>query len=172
MKQLKLSAPWETFVTELEVLFGGDPDINIRYESKARDVKLFVDGERKAAALAKILPTEKVFGNETLKIEVVPANSKDEGIADIYKDAFDGNPVLDEVLTMPMPFGDGQKNYVMFARQVVQFYNDDLSDPNGVETTLYENIARDVFVNQGGESYSTSNAHHRARVYRNYEPEF
>lgn len=154
MDRLKLSAPWETLRHEMEQLFGSDPDIKIAFDEQSYELKLYVDGERKAAALTKLLAKEKTYGNVTVKIEVIPANTTDETIAELYKDAFDGNEVVDEVLTVKLP-GGGAANYVIFKNEVVQFFNDDISDPQGLESTLYENIADDVFERQGGEFYTT-----------------
>lgn len=154
MERLKLSAPWETLRHKMEELFGSDPDIKIAFDEQSYELKLYVDGERKAAALTKLLAKEKTYGNVTVKIEVIQANTVDETIAELYKDAFDGNQVVDEVLTVKLPDG-GSANYVLFKNEVVQFFNDDISDPHGLESTLYENIAADVFERQGGEFYST-----------------
>lgn len=155
MSKLKLSAPWETFYSEVKELFSGDPKVKVAYDAEAQEMKLYVDGERKAAALTELLPAEKHFGNVVVKIEVIPANKDDEHIYNLYKDAFDGNEVVDDVVRLRTPDG-GSANYIMFRNEVVQFFNDDISDPRGMESTLYENIAREVFVNQGGEFYSTS----------------
>lgn len=35
--------------------------------------------------------------------------------------------------------------YVVFKNCVVQFFNDNLNDPHGVVSTLYENIADEIF---------------------------
>ena len=38
-----------------------------------------------------------------------------------------------------------QANYVVFENKVVQFFNDDLSDIHGNKSTLYQEIAKDIF---------------------------
>ena len=52
-----------------------------------------------------------------------------------------------------MPF-----TYVVFKNCVVQFFNDNLNDPHGVLSTLYQDIAREVFGDcgmAGGVAYCT-----------------
>lgn len=142
MENMKLSPPWVTFVHEIEALFGEDDEIHILYDQDNNIVKLFVDSVCKADALGQLLPTEKVFGNVTLKIEVVPSN-KEISKTDLFEKAFAGNPVMEFVFTSITPFG--KVNYAVFKNKVVQFFNDQMDDINGNKTTLYQDIAKDVF---------------------------
>lgn len=142
-KELKLSPPWNTFVSELRILFAADPDVKIEYEDGSYEVKLFVEGEQKAEALARLIPAERVYGNVLLKVTVVPANKEEESDEALFRAAFDGNSAVDEIRNITTPYGD--MSYVIFKKEVVQFFNDELSDPHGYKSTLYEDIARDVF---------------------------
>ena len=58
--RLKISPPWITYVNQLSVLFGEDPEITIEYNNDIYRVELFVDNEDKAEALSRLLPIEKV----------------------------------------------------------------------------------------------------------------
>lgn len=144
---IKLSPPWNTFVSELKALFGEDPDIRIEYDDGSYEVKLYVEDAQKADALTQLIPEERIYGNVALKVSVIPADSKNASAADLVGAAFKGNPVLKEVLRVSTPFGD--YDYAVFRKEVVQYYNDDLTDPHGNESTLFENIARDVFGDTG-----------------------
>ena len=58
-------------------------------------------------------------------------------------DAFDGNEIIDDVvqdtgLTRDM-------NYVVFRKEVAQYYNDNIQSVDGFSSTLYEDIAREIF---------------------------
>ena len=142
MEKMKLSPPWITYVNELKALFGQDPDITIEYDEDENSVRLFVDNVEKADALTALLPAVKNFGNVDLYISVVPANMKNS-YASLVKTAFNGNPVMSDVTTVQTPFGN--ITYAMFRKEVVQFYNDQMDDLNGNKSTLYQDIARDVF---------------------------
>ena len=145
---MKISSPWVRFYRELEALFAQDEEVRVAYDEEKNVVSLYVDNGRKADALAKLLPSEKTFGNVTLKIEVVPANaanSEDKTV--LLQEAFYGNPALRYVLPVDCPIG--HFDYAIFENKVVQFFNDNLADPNGLCSTLYEDIARDVFEDAG-----------------------
>ena len=153
-ENLKLSAPWVTYYHEVYALFGNDPDINIKFDANTPELKLFVEDGRKADALAKLLPEEKVYGNITLKIAVVPANLKDSDDPEkLFKDAFYGNPVLSEFYSLDTVLG--HFNYAEFEADVVQFFNDQMDDLNGNRTTLYQDIAKDVFDDKYSVNYCT-----------------
>lgn len=153
MSELKLSPPWNTFVNELKLLFGEDTDIRINYIEGSNEVLLYVDNPEKAYALTQILPNQRIYGNVCLNITVIPANNLNEATEDLFRKAFKGNPVLSNVLTVPSPYGS--MNYALFRKQVVQFYNDELCDPHGNKSTLFEEIARDVFGEESGIFFCT-----------------
>lgn len=145
MGSVKLSSPWINFYREIQALFKDDPDIKIDYNDEEKVIKLFVEGDEKADALMRLLPTEKSFGNVVIRIQVVPANDSDVSRVELFQKAFEGNPVLSYIKTVdPAPFVFGA-SYVVFKNKVVQYFNDDLSDVNGLRSTLYQDIAEDVF---------------------------
>lgn len=150
---LEVSAPWVEFSRFLYVLFSEDPEINIVYDNEACEVKLYVANETKAAALEKKLPTEKTWGNVTLKITVIPANVEEKDI-DIFRKIFAGNPVLSDIVTVDNILAGGF-SYVGFANRVAQFFNDQLDDPYGLQSMLYEDVAREVFGETAGVFFYT-----------------
>lgn len=150
---MKLSPPWITFYNKIEALFEQDPEVKIVYDDEKKEVKLYVDNSRKADALSQILPTEKTFGNITMKIIVIPANSDLTTKIDLFAEAFDGNPALRYVQHVDAVIG--AFDYAVFQNKVVQFFNDDMSDINGICSTLYEDIARDVFGPNTGMFFCT-----------------
>lgn len=151
--KINLSSPWVTYVRELQALFGEDPEITIVYDQDGNEVKLFVDNISKADALSKLLPEEKEFGNVKLKVTVVPANDGEESPLALMGKAFEGNPVLTNLQYVDSAIGHFA--YAIFQNKVVQFYNDHLDDPHGNESTLYQEIAKDVFGSKPGLYYCT-----------------
>lgn len=146
MLKVNLSSPWVTFVNEVKALFEEDDEIHIHYDGENNELKLLVDSGDKADALSKLLPTEKQFGNVTLKIIVIPAN-KDLQAVDLFEIAFRGNPALAYTFAADTPLGHAE--YAIFKKQVVQFFNDQLDDVRGIKSTLYQDIAKDVFEGSG-----------------------
>lgn len=154
--QFKLSPPWITLGHQFDAMFGEDPDITVEYvagDGNDPIIKLFVDGQDKADAIEQLLPAEYNFGGVTVSVVVIPAN-KPQTNADLFRRAFYGNPVFsfaaqaEGIFTNPI-------TYVVFKNRVVQFWNDDLGDINGNETTLYELIAGEMFGELDGVSFCT-----------------
>ena len=140
-----LSAPWEIYYSEMEALFGQDDEIHIErdFTDEEKTITLMVDNQDKANALERLLPKEKVFGNVTVRIEIKPANFDEYDIVKIYKKAFNGNPVLEDVFTADVP--GSESAFFVFKNKVVRFYADNIRDYQGKRSTLYETIAEDVF---------------------------
>ena len=136
-------------------MFGSDPDIKIEYDDKRSVIKLFVNNSLKASALDELLPlTDEgvIFGNVPIYVIVIPDNdntfvdTENMSAKELYDAAFERNPVYAFSKTIQ---GEWSFNctYVVFKNKVVQFFNDNLNDLHGNISTLYENIARDIFVN-------------------------
>lgn len=157
--KLKLSPPWVTYVNKLIALFDQDPEITIKVTNNF--VQIYVDNEEKALLLTKWLPFGKQFGNYSLSIAVYPPNiatdeqslsSKLKLSAEIenlpldrqFDLVFAHNPVYSFSYRVEGLFLNDVV-YVVFKNEVVQFFNDNLNDIYGNISTLYENIARDIF---------------------------
>lgn len=146
--RLKISPPWVTYVNKLQALFDGDPLIafNIDYENMR--VVLAGNNADKNAALLKLLPTEKKFGNVTLSIEVdgPVSNLAFPTPKSLFDTAFSGNPAYAYSIC---PADEGyyffSLTYVVFKNCVVQFFNDNLNDCHGLISTLYQDIAAEIF---------------------------
>ena len=160
--ELELSAPWVTFAHELDKLFAEDPEVAFEYDEDQRKVKLFVESQEKADALTDILPLEKRYGSEKLVVEVVPANTGTKSLIDKYKTAFKGNPAVsyvDEYEVLGNKVG-----YVVFEPKIAQFFNDDISDPLGLCSELYADLAEHVFADRhDGIFFSTDLIGHYLR---------
>lgn len=153
MKSTKWSAPWFQYVQKLRAMFGKDPDISIVHNEGNQEVTLLVTNPQKADALMQLLPAEKEFGNVTLKITVKPANDVDP-VRGLLLTAFAGSPVLREInVVSECPFA---ATYAMFKKEVVDYYSDNMSDPEGMSHTLYQDIAKDIFVDLPGVFFSTA----------------
>lgn len=150
---LNLSAPWLEYARMIYALFSRDPEITVIYDFDDIHLKLLVNNDVKADAISKLLPMEKAFGNITLKISVIPSN-KEDSIVDIYRKAFNGNPIFSDVV-------DGSDlnhpgfAYVIFENKIAQYFNDQLNTVDGLKSSLYEDIAREVFEGSDGAFFTT-----------------
>ena len=155
--KMKLSPPWLTFYHELEQLFGQDEEIKLVFDESTYHIKLYVDDTDKANALAILLPVERQFGNITVKISIYPPNLAEGESLDLFEKAFAGNPILKGTASAQGIYA-GLK-YVIFENKVVQFFNDNLDDAHGVKSTLYQDIAKDVFGDTDGIFFCTDLAY-------------
>lgn len=148
--RLKVSPPWVTTINELEAMFDGDPQIafNVNASGVSPEVTLAISNPDKAAAIRLLLPEEKEFGNVTLKINIdcgtVP-NRVFTSAKELFETAFAGNPAFAYVVTPGEDTWFANFTYVVFKNCVVQFFNDNLNDPHGVVSTLYQEIAEKLF---------------------------
>ena len=160
--RLRILPPWYIYIKKMEALFDGDPQIacNVNWEGTNPSIVLATNNPEKAAALLKLLPEEVSFGNVSLQIGVdcpTVSNRAFTNPKELFETAFSGNPAFAYVVTTEgywyIPF-----SYVVFKNCVVQYFADNLNDPHGVMSTLYQDIAAEVFEGAelpGGVAYCT-----------------
>lgn len=156
MAKLKLSPPWSIFYDEISAMFKPDPEVKVVMDEKNYTIYVFVSNPKKSAAIAKILEQEKKFGRITLKVLVPPPNDDEYKFAngvELYQAAFEKNPRLSYVQPKTSIFDTSF--YVVFRNEVIQYFNDDISDINSQCSTLAEYIARDIFVGTELPNFNT-----------------
>ena len=166
MAKIGLSSPWVIFYNELNALFEEDNHVQVVYNEEENEINLYVEDAAEAAALMELLPTEKQFGAVTLKITIIPANDvnplkllaagdvTEMAPSQLYKAALKNNDALAYITEVKGIFNN-PITYVVFKKEVIQYFNDSLGDANGVCSTLMQEIAKDVFVNQTGIYFCT-----------------
>lgn len=144
---VKISPPWFSFYRKIDAMFSPDPEITVEYDDKTKHLKLLVDNKEKAEALSKLLPTQRDFGGVTVRIGVYPYNHAVAATDPYLLDAaFKGNPVLSYIYrNEPTALIPTQYTFVVFKKDVVQYFDDDFSSPHGTHSTLYQEIAKEIF---------------------------
>jgi hypothetical protein len=155
-KTVGLAAPWTTLYKMIYVMFKEDPEVVVDFvdQDGIKNIKIRVSNLEKAEAIEKILPSSRVYGNITVYITVIPPNGLTANMTSVYETAFKGNPALSYIHTSDNK-GLYTMNYVVFKNKVVQFFNDELDDINGLRSTLYQNIANEIFENRDGVCFCT-----------------
>lgn len=146
MPELKLSPPWITFYHEVEALFAEDSDVLVLFDEDDLTVRLIVTDEEKAKALDAIMLHNVTFGNVTITVTVKYSEPNEDKFAAkvrTFRKAFANNPAVTDILVAGNPI-ISQAGFVMFKKEVVQFFNDDLGDPFGRKSMLFQDIAEDV----------------------------
>ena len=147
-------SPWIGYYKEIKSLFQEDSTVKVKYDDSKNTIKLYVEDEEKADALAQLLPNRKVFGNITVNIDVIPANKVETPKIDLFRKAFDGNGAVAYIETVDN-VSSNAFHFVVFQPEIVQYYNDDLSDINGLRSTLYQDIAKEIFGEREGIYFCT-----------------
>lgn len=162
MAKLKLSPPWVLYYKKLNTLFEYDKDVLVIYDEDEMEIKLYCSDNNKSEALSFLLPNTISFGDVELKITVIPSNEKTNKVkitinnpeTAIYVLFNTNNEYVESVEAIPTPFG--RFTYVIFIKEVVQYFEDNLSDFYGNKSTLCEDIAREIFKNIDGVFFCTS----------------
>ena len=165
MAKLGLTSPWVNFYYQINTFFEKDNDVRVVYDEDENIISLYVDNEAKAAALTELLPVEKVFGGVTVRVNVIPANrlnvtkvnkflASGEDKGNLIAVALEGNDRLADVIRVVGIFNNPM-TYVVFRKEVVQYFNDSLGDIHGVCSTLMQDIAKDIFEDTEGVYFCT-----------------
>lgn len=154
MAKLKLASPWTTCFRQFKAFFQKDPDVRVVFDEDTPAIKIYVENQDKADALAYLIPTSRQFGNVTLQITIIPANSANTNggeytnAIDALMGALKGNKAM--VGFQPVESAGFKAMYILFAREVVSYFNDNLADLNGLTSTLYQDLANEIFPNHNG----------------------
>lgn len=159
MAKLNLSAPWDEYYEEIKCFFGEDELTHVVYDREKYIINIYVEDGEKATALDQLLIEEIHFGDITLSIDVIPANEdgfsdKEFKGAELFDTALNSNCNYAFARTVQLLFNN-PLTYVVFSPEIAQYYTDDLGDWNGFRTTLYQEIAKDIFVELDGVHYCT-----------------
>lgn len=149
MSTLKLQSPWVTHYEKIRELFKNDKEIKLVWDDDSANLTMYIDNPNKANVLRSMIPQTKTFGNVTMTIDIIPSNSCNfvAHTNPYIEHAFAGNPIYHFSKTFPNAFMTNPITYVVFAKEVIQYYNDDLGDLFGNANCLAEDLARDVLEN-------------------------
>lgn len=152
-ENVKIAPPWITFARKVHKLFECDPEVKVEWNDAEKTLKLYVNSQEKADALTELLPVQKDFGNVSMYISVIPANVESATPWELFQTAFKGNGAVSFVDEID---GAGfHAGYIVFQPEVVQYYNDNIADIYGIESTLYQDIAKEVFEDHAGIFFCT-----------------
>lgn len=158
MSKLELSPAWRIYYKELEALFAKDPEVKTFFDEENNAIRILVNNPHKVEALKILLPEEKEFGNIKLNIVIIPPNGPKSKLTltdeNIFEVAFKDNPIFCYQKTFSGVFAK-PITYVVFKKEVVQIWIDNLGDINGLKSCLYEDLARDVFAPYDYYYYNT-----------------
>lgn len=153
-----MSSPWALYAKKLETFFAEDPDISVEYDDKKSSdvVTIRVDNQEKYYALQQLLKTEITFGEDTLKINICPANFRTTDKLSLFKKAFKDNPIVKSIDSGHSVDYYNIFYYISFRNEVVKYWSDNLGDPHGNSFTLFEDLADEIFQDHPGILFTTA----------------
>lgn len=156
----RLTPPWYIYQKQVKALFEHDPQIivgEIYQQENGTDYAFDIEvrSHEKYLALDRLLIRFKLFGNIALTINLFDEENADGDAAiDVCRVLFNGNPIVESVEDI-VDLAGAHHGFVVFAPRVIQYYADDLRDINGNETTLAQDIAREMFKDMDGVNFCT-----------------
>jgi hypothetical protein len=159
-QNLGLQAPWITILGKLQAMFAEDGEVEVKCpDMEANPFVINIDtiNATKCEALKRVLKTHYELGNVTVDIvvRVIDDGVQEDPTIEDFIEAFSGNPVFVTTASVTNPMGQ-TFDHVIFAKEVIQFYNDDISDIYGNFNGTVEQVACDI-LNRGDINFSTSN---------------
>lgn len=148
---VKLSPPWYTYHRKVQALFMKDPQVHIKDLAELSggnySYMILVEDKAKAEAIKAILPQQVEMGAITIHAAVLGPDEDNAAPArkseiELYNTAFSGNPIFEK--TLSTSYGLFAVSYCIFKKEVIQFWNDDLSDYQGNYNGLAADIAREL----------------------------
>lgn len=146
--EVGMQAPWVVFHKGLFNLLNSDPDLAVEdtirdcgnglYESHISSYNY-----EKLTALKKILKTEIDMGNITVRVVFDYEAPSDTITAEDWKTAFDGNPLFKELVNVPIT-PDSSVNYAIFAREILTYFVDDLTDIYGNRHIIVADLVKQL----------------------------
>jgi hypothetical protein len=154
-----MNPPWITLWNQVRGSIGNDPRVTTTRLDQSRQpylIRITVRDNAKAVGLASLVKRRHNFGNITVVVRiedrqgnhvnrVVPKSPRE--LAGLVRSAFTRNGWYRKVLVKE--FFGRLRVYAVFAKKVVQFYNDDLSDLYG----NYNGVAGAVFADVLGARF-------------------
>lgn len=142
-ENVAISSPWMTYYKKLVALFSDDPELEVKWNEDEKSIVIESTNTFKIMALEKLLDPTVTFGNVTITVKCLVKDGSEESVAAIFRTAFAGNPHISEVIEEET-MGCIEQTFVLFKPEVIQFFNDDLTDFHGNWNGLSEDIMRDV----------------------------
>lgn len=141
---MNLSAPWYTYAKKVKAFFAYDDEVTVGDLEKLGNghysLTITVTNPTKAYALEKLVKPDTVFGETHVFTDV--ALEGVDGTEKILKAAFKGHLAVADVAKKLVP--GGKVVYLRFLPEIIQFFDDDISDYSGNYTELINKVAEDI----------------------------
>lgn len=150
-KKLNMEAPWYSYQKKIAALFEHDRDIivgpvEMNKATETYEMGIEVRNHQKFIALDTLLRKEVSFGNVKLVITLYDEENATNSVNTmmLYNTLFSDNPLVRDII-VNKDFTNTDHEFIRFEPEVIQFFNDDISDYNGNWSGLAQDIAKEIF---------------------------
>ena len=147
---VKLSPPWYILRNKIYNLLGADEELIISEleESETKKgsyvVTISSQNDAKLEALKKIMISHFEFGNISVDVDFEYIRDEDDEVTiEDYETAFEGNPYFVQAVETGKGMFQGIK-YIVFAKEILQFFDDDLTDLYSNMSIIVADAVKDV----------------------------
>ncbi|MBH9964951.1 hypothetical protein [[Bacillus] enclensis] len=167
-----LSPPWVTYHNELKYSIGQDPNVIVGPlipVGSTYVIPVTTIREKTAIAFATLLKNPVEFGNISVMVMVINGHQEIVSslpcplsafvVADLVQNALSGNPYFVEIVVKPQSPGGSNAVFPVFTPEVIQFFNDDISNLCNTFTAVAADVFADVMMDNHCDVpilYSTS----------------
>lgn len=158
-QDLKLDPPWYTIAKQLQYTIGLTPGVtvgNLDTSGAPFVLPIAAKDPAQARALATILKSHYGLGNVQVQVQVIPGSelaqpesaTDAEHVLNLIHTALKGNPFLVDVQVKSLgPWGPPVV-WPIFAKAIVQFPNDDISDYYSNYNEMAAKVFRTILLEQ------------------------
>ncbi|MGG2063868.1 hypothetical protein [Bacillus sp. S14(2024)] len=159
-KNVELSPPWITYFNKIKFSIGADPKVTVGpliLDDDHYIILVTVTGNEKARAIATLLNPTISFGY--MNVNVVVSNREGQiaspfpcpldefEIAHYFQAALEGNLFFEDVVVKSQLPGGPNVVYPVFKPEVIQFFNDDISNLCNTFVAVAADVFKDVIQN-------------------------
>ena len=147
-EEVGLQSPWIILHKGIYNLLSQDPDITVAPNmidagNGVYETHISSSNYEKLTALKKILINETKMGNITARLVFDYAAPTDDIEVEDWRTAFEGNPLFKDIVPVSTPTGS-EVDYVLFSRDILTYYVDDLSDLYGNKHIIVADLVNQV----------------------------
>ena len=144
-----ISAPWIEYLHKVNAAFGCDPGITVDAGDADASggfltIELLCKSFSKCEALKKVLANPGEIGGVRIDMKVTYTGTEHDKEVELYKTALQGNPLFNSIWETEDPRFHCTHSFVLFNNEIVQFFNDDISDYYGCTNMVPEDLFREV----------------------------
>lgn len=146
---MELSAPWHEYHNKLMALFAEDNEVSVSPDLKeiakgVYEITISSANSDKLYAIEKLIGNGRVFGNNFVTIKYLCENQINLDVEEYWERAFGTNPLFVKMVKVKTPIADSPVSYAVFTRDIISFFDDDVSDYCGNYHGIVADVVKDV----------------------------